>query len=181
MNLSKENFEKLVLLLLLLAGGLYLYGTMLIEPLRVREQKDQKAIAELAPKISAAKTQLSRTRALEAKAPEATKDLAFIISSTPKGAPLAWFPPRLNEFFVQHSIAKTNIRLTEESAESDGFRQLKWRVDLPGTDVMVLGKALAALENREVLLEITALQVETVAAEPLLQNATLSFSTWIKQ
>ena len=183
MNSAKEEIEKLVLLLLVLLAGLYLYVHMLLAPLGVQERNHLKAIQDLTPKIEAAKNQISTTRALESKVPEATKEMAFITENNPKGAPLAWFPPRLNQFLSERAIPKAVVRLVDEPADSDlaGFRQFKWKVELPATDVMTLGKAMAALENQEVLLEVSSLQIEVFAQEPLRQRAVLNLTTWIKQ
>lgn len=183
MNLSKEEIQKLVLLMLLVVGAVYLYSTLLLDPLQLQDRNETKRINDLMPKISAAQAQISKTKALQAKAPDATKELALLVASTPKGAPLAWFPPRLAEFFKQHDLGKVAVRLNDESPDPElsGFRQLKWVLEVPKCDLLGLGKALADLENCEPLLEIDGFQVEPITGEPMFQKATINLLTTVKQ
>lgn len=183
MNFSKEEIQKIFLSLLLLVVLLYVYFTMLMGPLLVDRERESRTIQELNAKISAAKLQIQKTKALEAKVPDATKEMAAILSKTPSGAPVAWFPPRIAEFFKARRIEKASTKMTGETPEPDleGFRRLAWSVELPRGEFLDIGKAVADLENSEPLLQVLGIQVEGLNGEPLMQRATMSMATTIKQ
>src|SRR5258708_34015826 len=80
----------------------------------------------------------------------------------PEGSPVAWFPTRMADFFKKLGIDKASTRMTGETGEKElpGFRRISWGVDLPKVDFVIFAQAIAALENDEPLLAITAMQVE---------------------
>lgn len=183
MNLAKQEIQKIVLSLILLVAFLYVYFTVLLGPLLVTQEKEVRNIQELNSKIQEASRQIQKTKTLEAKVPEATKDLAGILSKTPQGAPVAWFPPKMAEFFKSRGMEKAVTRLTSETPEPEleGFRKLAWSVELPRSEFLQMGKAVADLENGEPLIQVLGIQVEGVAGEPLLQHTTMSIATVLKQ
>ena len=56
-----------------------------------------------------------------------------IKAGIPEGAPVAWFPPRIQDFFKRQGIERVATRLNNEMADKDlpGFRRLFWSIDLP--------------------------------------------------
>jgi len=184
MKLGKEEIQKLALSLILLAALLYCYVTFLLGPLKGREAAATTEIAELQPKIKAAKSQLKETAALEAKAPKASDTYAQILSMAPEGAPVAWFPPRIVEFFHRQGIERASVRLVREAdsyAEVPNFRRLTWAIDLPAVKFIPLGIALAGLENEEPLLQINALQIEGSGVDVEAQHTILSVTTLVRK
>ncbi|MEA3187649.1 MAG: hypothetical protein QOD99_1479 [Chthoniobacter sp.] len=179
MKLGKEEIKKITLSLMVLTGVLYCYTTMLLGPLARSEAASQGKIKTIEPQIAEAKKQLQKTSAVEARAPVAAAALEEIKASIPEGAPVAWFPPRITEFFKRAGIEKTQARFVKEETEKEltGFRKMIWNIEVPRAEFGVLGAAIAALENEEPLLEVTTVTVDALKDEPQFQHATLIVST----
>jgi uncharacterized phage infection (PIP) family protein YhgE len=183
MKLGKDQIQKLALGALVLAAMLYAYFTMLLGPLATKQAKAEKAIHELEPQILEAKKQLQKTEQVRKQAPAANAVFDQLKSKMPEGAPVAWFPPRMAEFFKRQGLDKTLTRLINEVPvkELPGFRKLVWAIDLPKAEFAPLGIALAALENEEPLLQITNITVEATKDDPQNQHAILTVATLVKQ
>ncbi len=183
MKIEKEEIQKIVLSLMLFAGVIYCYFTFLLGPLSTAQAAGEAKIHTLEPQIADAKKQLQKTADLEKKAPVSSKALEQINALIPEGAPVAWFPPRIAEFFKHEGIDKALTRLNNEFPEKEltGFRKLVWSVDIPHVEFVPLGMALAKLENQEPLLEIMNVSVEAMKEDPQYQHATLTVSTLVKQ
>ena len=183
MKLGKEEIQKIVLSLMLLAGVIYCYFTFLLGPLDRSAAASQTAITTLEPQIFDAKKQLQKTTELEKKAPQSTGVLDEVKAMIPEGAPIAWFPPRMAEFFKRQGMDKALTRLANEFPEKDlpGFRKLVWAIDLPKVEFVPLGAALKTLENEEPLLQITNVSVEASKDDPQYQHAVLTVATIVKQ
>lgn len=183
MKFGKEEIQKIVLSGILLIGLLYCYFSMLLGPLTTSETKAEKAIKELEPQIAEAQKQIKKTEAVKKQVPAANEVLDQLKATIPEGAPVAWFPPRMTEFFKQQGVDKSLTRLTNEFTEKDlpGFRRLVWSVDLPKVEFAALGIALAKLENEEPLLNVTNVSIEAVKEDPQYQHAILSVATLVKQ
>jgi hypothetical protein len=183
MKLAAEDIKKIFLTLLLLIGLLYAYFNLLLGPLKTDEAATTAEIDALTPKISAARVQLKKTQSLEAQAPQATQMLDQIRGLIPEGAPVAWFPPRLTDFFKRQGIDRVATRMNNEFPEPEipGFRRIFWAADLPKVDFIPLAIAIAALENEEPLIEITNLQVDGSKDDPQFQRAVLTISNIAKQ
>lgn len=182
MKLAKDELQKLALSTLLFIGLLYCYFSMMLGPLNARERQTRKSIAELSPQIEEAKKQIKRTATIETQTPATLETLEQIKGMIPEGAPVAWFPPRMTEFFKRQGIEKCAARLSGEIPGTDipGFRRLVWSIDLPKVEFVPLAIALAGLENEEPLLEITNLQVEANGTDPQFQHAVLTVHTIVK-
>lgn len=183
MKIGKDEIQKIFLASLLFGGVIYCYFTMLLGPLNRREKAAEQRIAELGPQIEAARSQIRKTHNLEIQAPEVSSVLDSINALIPDGAPIAWFPPRMVEFFKRQGIEKTSTRLTNELAEKDlaGYRRLIWSVDLPKAEFTPLAIAIAGLENEEPLLQITNLTIESIKEDVQYQHALLSIGSIAKQ
>ena len=114
MKLTKSEVEKLVLGGALCAGLLFAYFSLLLGPLNTKEKRALLTIAETQPKIDGAKGQVDKTEALEKKAPEAQKTLDQNKALIPAGAPVAWFPPRMQDFLKKKGVEKTSMRMSGE-------------------------------------------------------------------
>lgn len=183
MKLSKSEIEKIALGGALCCGLLYAYFYLMMGPLNVREKKALATIAETQPKVDEAKAQLEKTRVIELKSPASQKTINEIKALIPEGAPVAWFPPRVQDFFKRQGIEKVSARLSNEFLEKDmpGFRKIFWSIDLPKVGFQKLGRAIMELENEEPLLEITNLQIEALKDNPEFSHATITVATLVKQ
>ena len=183
MKVGKDEIQKIGLGVLLLLGLIYGYFSFLLTPLKQRQAAAQKSIKALVPEIATARTQIRTTQTLEEKAPAAQAIVAQVNAMIPEGSPVAWFPPRLGEFFKSHGIEKATTRLNNEISEKQlpGFRRLSWGVDLPKVDFVRFGRALADLENQEPLLEVSSLQIETGREDVQSQRALLTVNNIVTQ
>jgi hypothetical protein len=183
MKLGKEEIQKIVLGTLLLFGIVYSYFDLLLGPLMKRAEMTQQNVAALGPEIANAKAQMAKTKQMELDSPKATLPVHQAEAMIPEGSPVAWFPTRMADFFKKQGLDKAATRMTGESTEKDlpGFRKLAWGVDLPKVDFVTFGQAIAALENEEPLLEISALQVDASRDDVETQHAFLTVNNLVKQ
>jgi hypothetical protein len=183
MKLSKDDIQKLILGGLLLIGLIYCYFTMLLQPLKSDYVIAQKNLVEIEPQIAEAKAQISQAEAVEKDAPRAQATIAQIEAMIPEGSPVAWFPPRIAEFFKARHVDKVATRMNNEFVEKDlpGFRRMSWAIDLPKVNFGQFAGALAQLENDEPLLEINNLLIETTREDAESQRALITASNLVKQ
>jgi hypothetical protein len=183
MKLGKEEIQKLILGGLLLIGLIYGYFSMLLGPLKTRQETVRKNITGLGPQIADAKAQIRRTHELEQNAPAATMTVRQVEAMIPEGSPVAWFPPRVAEFFKRQGVDKSATKLNNEFAEKDltGFRRMSWGVDLPKVEFAPFAAALAVLENEEPLLEITSMQLDASRDDVESQHALITVNNLVKQ
>ena len=176
MKLNKDQVQKIALGAMMLVGVVYAYFEFLLGPLQ-KEQEIAKASAEaLEPQITAAKKQISKTKILEATGPENDMLLKQVQEMIPEGSPIAWFPPRMSEFFKRQNIEKVVSRYGNEFPDKDipGFRRIKWTLELPSAEFVQAAAALSALENEEPLFEIQSLEVETNRETVQFQHITVN-------
>jgi hypothetical protein len=181
--LNKEQIKKLVLGVLGLIGLLYVYFVFFIGPLNRSEAATQTKIQELQGKTASSKGEIAKATALEESARAATSHYQALRALSPEGAPIAWFPPRIKNFFAEQHIDKGTVRLESTSAckekELAGWSRSTWTIDLPQADFITLGKAIAKLENSAPLLSIKKLTIHGSNETPDMQQVVLSVSTLI--
>lgn len=183
MKFGKEEIKKTFLGGLVLFALLYVYFNIMLAPLAKKEKAYKKEIVEIQPKVATADSQIKTAAAIEKSAPEANEVLEHIKAMIPEGAPIAWFPPRMVDFFKRQGIEKCSVRLNNEVPEKEllGFKKLFWAIDIPKVEFVPLGIAISGLENEELLLEITNIKIEEIKDEAQYQRATLTVSTLVKQ
>jgi hypothetical protein len=183
MKLGKEEIQKIVLGAMLVIGVIYSYFSFLLGPLTDSQEAARKSINSLTPEIAQAKAQIAKTKELEKSAPAAQLTARQIEAMIPEGAPVAWFPTRMADFFKKQGFDKAFTRMTSEGPEKElpGFRRLTWTVDLPKVEFMPFACAIAQLENEEPLIEISNLQMDASREEVETQHALLTVNNLIKQ
>jgi hypothetical protein len=181
MKLEQEQTKKLAISVTALVALLYGYFAFLLGPLKKGEKFATDGIALLEPEIASAKKQLVTTEDLEKKAPDATEFITNIKNGIPDGEPIAWFPPKIAQFFKSHGIEKCTTHLVSESpGNMPGFRKIVWSIDMPKVEFAPLGIAIASLENDEPLLDILNVSVDATRENAQYQHATLVLSTLVK-
>jgi len=183
MKLGKDEIQKLILASLIVMGVVYSYFNLLLGPLAKSQEATRKSVTALGPEIAAAKAQIKRTEEVEKTAPASMETLRRVMAMIPEGSPVAWFPPRVSDFFKKQGLDKTSTRLNTEVVEKEmvGFRRMNWGIDLPKVGFVPFATALAALENEEPLLEINNLQLDVSREEVEMQHALLTVSNIVKQ
>jgi hypothetical protein len=183
--LNQDQLKKVILSGFGFVVLLYVYFTFFLGPLNKSRQAAQAAIADLQHKIDNSKSEMAKATNLERQAKDATVRFGTLKALSPEGAPIAWFPPRIKNFFAEQRIDKTTARLESTTSfketELSGWNKYNWLIDLPQTDYISLGQAIAALENTEPLLCINKLSIHVVTAQPQFQQVTIAATTAIEK
>ena len=124
---------------------------------------------------------MRKTANLEVQAQEATTRYQALKATTQSGAPIAWFPPKMRNFFAAHGIEKASVKLAatngyKEPEMSDWIRDT-WAIDLPSCDYDTFAKALAQIENTEPLYAVQKISIRAVPEQPQFQQASLTAHT----
>jgi len=181
MKLQEEQLKKIGLSFAVFAALVWGYYAYLLGPLEKSERDAVNGIASLEPQISDAKDQIAKTAALEKQAPEATAFLENIKNSIPDGEPIAWFPPKMADFFKSRGIPKCTTHMLSEAADAmPGFKRIVWSIDVPKVEFVPLGVAVSTLENNEPLLTVLNVSVDATREDAEYQHATLIVSTLVK-
>lgn len=175
MKLTKDQTQKIVLGAMIVVGVIYAYFEFLIGPLGTARDAATKDMETLAPKLADARAQLTKTKSLEAKAPQSQMLLDQVQAMIPQGASIAWVPTRVSEIFKREGIEKTTVRKAGEPAEKDltGYAKFSWAVEIPKVDFLSFAGAVAILENSEPLMEIQTLDIEPLRDNVQFQRVTL--------
>ena len=183
LNLSKDQIKKLALSTMGFVVLLYVYFSFFLGPLNKSHETMQATIADLQKKVAGSKNEMAKATNLEKQASAATTRYAALTNTSPEGAPIAWFPPRMKIFFSNLQIDKTTARLENsvpyKDADLSGWMRYNWMLELPQTDFATLGKAVAELENTESLLSINRINIHATTEDPQFQQVSLTVSTAI--
>jgi hypothetical protein len=181
MKLEQEQIKKISLAVILVVALLYCYFAYLLGPLQQSARNTANGITNIIPQIADDKKQIAATADLETKAPQATALLTALRDTIPDGAPIAWFPPKMAEFFKSHGIEKCTTHLVSEAADPmPGFKKLVWSIDVPKVEFIPLGIAISSLENDEPLLTILNVSIDAMRDDAQYQHATLVLTTLVK-
>jgi len=182
-KLNKDQIQKLVLSTIGFVVLVYVYFSFFLGPLNRGAAAAEKSITDLQAKLASSKNEMMKATNLEKQATEAAERFAAFEASSPEGAPIAWFPPRMKVFFTNQQIEKSSVRLESSNPykepELENWTRYAWSIELPQTDFVTLGKALAQLENTEPLLSVTRLSIKAMADDPQYQQVNLTANTAI--
>lgn len=180
-KLNKDQIQKIFLSGLGFIALIYCYFTFFLGPLNKSRETMTLTIDETQAKTASSKTELKKTANLEVQAKEAMSRYDALKATTPEGAPIAWFPPMMRNFFDSKGIEKAGVKLEvagsfKEPELSDWIRDV-WSIDLPAADFEALGKTIADLENTEPLLAVQKISIHAVPEDPQFQQVNLSAQT----
>lgn len=182
-KLSKDQIQKIFLSSLGFIGLVYVYFTFFLGPLNTSRTGAEKRIAELQTKIASSRSEMAKANNLEQQASDATTRFAALKASSPEGAPIAWFPPRMKAFFGNHQIEKSTARLESsgpyKQPELAEWNRFTWQIELPQSEFRTVGKAIAQLENTEPLMSISRLSIKADASDPQFQQVNLTANTTV--
>ena len=183
-KLNKDQIQKIFLSSLLMIGLIYCYFNFLIADLNKQDHNNATSIESLDAELGKARSAVKRSSSVQQQAVAAEETLAQVNDMIPEGAPIAWFPPRMNAFFARHTLKGVVVRSGGIDQANDttlkDFKNANWTVDVPQVGAGTLGITLAGLENEEKLLEITRLQVSTLADAPEKQHVSMNILTLLK-
>ena len=181
-KLNPEQIKKLVLCGILLCFVFYWYFVLLLPGLKKSENATKKMISDMRPKIEAAERQIAAVRGLEKEAPNVANILDALKSMIPDESPIAWFPPRMKDFFERHGIQKVRTSIKRDSSDIrvSGLKRVEWTIEIPVADAVSLGIAIAGLENEDPLVEVRSVQISRLPDNIEYQRATLTLSSLVK-
>lgn len=182
-TLRKEDIQKLALGSLMFAGVIYGYFDILLSPLQKRQVNIATSVNALDPEIAKAKDQLKRAAGVETEAPKASANVAQVDALIPEGAPVAWFPVLISDFFKGAGFDKAVTRMNNEFVDKElpGYRRVTWGIDVPRVECLGFANAIAALENAEPLIEIQSMTIESMRDDPEGQHVSLTVNNIVKQ
>lgn len=178
---SKDQIQKMALSVIGFFILLYVYFSFFLGPLSRSRDSMLASISDLQNKMGSSRSEMAKVKNLERQAGAATSRFAALKALNPEGAPIAWFPPRMKTFFANQRIDKANIRLdtTEPFTQPELAAWVNdgWTIEIPETDFVTLGAAIAKLENTEPLLVVKKVSIHASAAEPQFQQVTMALAT----
>ena len=183
MKLTKDQTQKIALGALMMIGVIYSYFDFLLGPVQQGRAVANTYTDGLDPQIAAAAAQIAKAKTFEAQSPGAVRLVKQVEVMIPEGSPVAWFPPKLSEFFKKKGIDRVAAHVNNDSLDKDytGYRRVNWGVELPRVDFMAFAAAIADLENEEPLLEIQSLEIEAGRDEAQMQRATMVLNNLVRQ
>lgn len=180
-KLTKDQLQKLMLSTLGFVALVYVYFAFFLGPLNRSRAQMVAKMNDLQAKVGSSQSEMKKASKLETQAGAATSRYTALKGLSPEGAPIAWFPPRMKLFFSNYSVEKVTARLdsstTFKEPELSAWMRYNWIIDVPQTDFVTLGTAIAALENNEPLMTLTRLNIKALADAPQFQQVTLAAST----
>jgi hypothetical protein len=182
MKLNKDQKQKIILGSMLMVGVVYATNDFLLSPLAAERATMAQTMTDAQPKVREMRGQLARTRDLATKGPLAEKTVKQVNMMIPDGAPIAWFPPKVADFFKSRGIDKAAAKMNNESVDKDlaGYRRLVWAVEIPRVDYVPFGNAIAELENSQPLFEITGFELIATRESPDALRASLTVQNIVK-
>lgn len=183
MKLTKDQTQKIALGVLMMVGVVYSYFDFLLGPVQRGRAVANTNTDGLEPQIAAANGQIARAVTIETQSPEAMRIVKQVEAMIPEGSPVAWFPPRLSEFFKKKGMDRVAARVNNDSLDKDyeGYRRVNWGVELPRVDFMAFAAAISDLENEEPLLEIQSLDIEAGRDEAQMQRVNLVLNNLVRK
>ncbi len=182
LKLGKDQIQKIVLGGMTFCGVIYSYFAFLLGPLTAAREQAIKDTAELGPKVSAARAQISKTKGIEEKSPASLRLIDQVQAMIPQGAPIAWVPTKLADLFKRESVDRVSARMAGEAAEKEltGYGRYVWNVEVPRADFITFGRALSALENDEPLMEIHSLEIDAGRDDVQFQRASITLHNIVR-
>jgi hypothetical protein len=151
-KLDKEEVQKIVLGGLMFLFVVYSYFNLLLFPMKKRTFTAKVGITALEPKMNDLKAEWERLEAVKAQVPKAEATMAQVNMLIPEGAPIAWFPTRVNDFFKNVGLEKAQIRPASQNNEVSekelpGYRRASWTVEIPRVDCIPFFSAVAPVRK----------------------------------
>ncbi len=183
MKLNKDQQQKIILGAMLLVGVIYAANEFLLSPLALERSRLTEEMTANEPKLREMRAQIARTKSSEEKTPQATNLIAQVDSMIPDGSPVAWFPPKVSDFFRANGVEKAVAKFATETTEKEltGYRRLTWSIDIPSADFLRFALTLSKIENSEPLFEFTGFEIKANREQLDSQRILLSVQNIIKK
>lgn len=165
-----------MIMVLVFGAAVYAYFAYLLGPVNSEATRLEAENEQLEQRISTANAAIRGTQTLQHEAEVAEGIYDRITSLIPEGAPVAWFPPQVASYFRRLNVEDVRTRQVSRSSLpfSDDFEVFSWTIEIPRISFIPLGIALSGFENEFPLVEISSIQIETVADDLEKQRVVLS-------
>ncbi len=184
MKFSKDQVQKIILSVILLIMLIVAYYSFLLKPLGIKSQAARLETDALATRVRDADRQINKTNQLRQEAAAASETLAYFVQNIPDGSPIAWFPLRMSSFFKRYNLENPAIRQLGTSPAGESlphWSRLSWAIDIPNASFIDAGNAIAALENQELLMDVSKLNITVQDEDPEKQKLSLETNILLKQ
>ncbi len=169
-NFTPENTKRLTLSGLVLIVLVYVFYSFLLGPAFKSITTGKQRIAALDKSIATANSAINRVSNMRAQLNGFADLETTLFANQPGGDPIAWFPPRVENFFKKAGIPRCLATLSAPSeTEIPGFRTYRCTIQFPSVSFMQFGAALAAFENHDNLIEVRSISIDAQADNPGLQ------------
>jgi hypothetical protein len=179
-KISKEQGQRIFLGILLLVGAGAGGWMFLLAPQIEAIESSTRQITDLETSIKTAKRNNATSKAVAEKTAALSQVHDELVAGIPEGAPITWFPPKMDKFFRQQGIEEASISrgavVPTNIPGLDKFEEFSWAASIPKVSFGKLGAALAELETTEPLIQVTSLTIAFNATEPESQRVDFSFN-----
>lgn len=155
---------------------LYVAWSSFITPAQSSLKASEQEIARLDEELRKAKATITRISNFEEKLAKASKKEDVMFDKQPMGSPLAWVPPRLENFFVRQGLScmvQTNDSSTPLTGQSQHLQVYKWKLNFQSADFLKFGAGLASFETNHPLVGIQSIKISFQPENPANQSITV--------
>jgi hypothetical protein len=177
-NLSEEQMKRVFMGVLVLAGLVGLAWYLLLAPQKQDMTSERGKINTLKDQIREAEAAIKQAEAIATETNAANAEFESIIEDVPRGAPIAWVPPRINNYWRRQEFPDVTTEPSGIASINNpalaGFEKRVWQVTINDAPFVDFGIALSEFENKEILMQLTSLNVSASAEQPETQNITFT-------
>jgi hypothetical protein len=178
---TRENVKRLALAGLMLVILVIFFQSFLLGPAFQVIKGSSGAIENVDAELTKSASYRKRIEAMRRQVVQNSDLEKTLFVNQPTGDPIAWFPPRVENFFKKAGIPRCLATLSPPSeSEIRGFRTYRCTIEFPGISFMQFGAALAAFENSDNLIEVQSLKVGAQTDDPATQSISLTVRVILK-
>ncbi len=178
---TKENTQRLVLAGLTFIILIVFFQSFLLGPAFKSIRNSSAELERVNSELAKAKSMKTRIANMQKQVEQVSELEKTLFVNQPAGDPIAWFPPRVENFFKKVGIQYCLATLSSPSDEEiPGLRTYRCTVEFPEVSFMIFGVALAAFENHDNLVEVRDLAITSQSDNPALQRVTLTLRVILK-
>ncbi len=173
-NWTKENIQRLALAALFFVIVVYVFFEFLVRPAQRAISGAEQQLTDVDKELRVARGEISSARSLREELETASAGLDDLFANLPPGNPIAWYPPRVENFFKRQGIARCLATVTpEDLAELPGLRVYRCTIDFPEVNFLKFGQALEAFERSDKIFQVTNVRIAGIPTNPEFQQIKL--------
>ena len=179
---TQEEKKKIGMMAILVVVVIVVVNMQLLSPLATQKTHARAGIAELQKKLTAAKNQIRETKRLEGKYSEVKSELDTLLSITKPGAPEAWEPPLIQEYFRKRGLEVEGVHFikADHNAPIAGYERTDLVVEIPKASPFKLGETIAEIENTLPIIDFNSIVVTAIKDQGDTQDVVMEFGMAIR-